>query len=70
MHDKVDYTDGLNLNSGCTLIWSLVNPWVTNDRIHGNATLDAFQVRDVKLGSKGRAKGGQQMAPKISGPNS
>jgi len=50
------------------LIWSLVNPWVTNDRIHRNAALGAFQVRDVKLGSKGRAKGGQSMARQISRP--
>jgi len=49
------------------LIWSLVNPWVTNDRIHRNAALQgAFQVRDVKLGSKGRAKGGQSIARQIS----
>jgi hypothetical protein len=47
---------------------SVVNVWVTNERIHGNASLGAFQVRDVKLGSKGRGKGGQLKVPKVLVP--
>ena len=40
------------------LILSIVNPLVKNNRIYENVLLSKSHERDVRLGSKGREKGG------------